>query len=218
VGSGAGTWLSPANGIVPAAVLEASCIQDYRGSLMPSFVQGFKLAHDRNINSRHLFLLLCAVIVIGMAVGVHMNVRLGYENSGLQLQGWISKWGPQMVGSNVRELSQPARDVNWTNWLWLGLGASLTYGMMLARSRFAGFPFHPIGYMMCLTYPMHTLWFSVFLGWMCKVLITRFGGIDTYRRTTPMFLGLALGDAAMMLLWLVIDGWQGRTGHQLMPG
>jgi DNA-binding LacI/PurR family transcriptional regulator len=23
---------------------------------------------------------------------------------------------------------------------------------------------------------------------------------------------------AMMLFWLVIDGWQGRVGHRLMPG
>jgi hypothetical protein len=218
LGSGPGTWMSPANGIVPAAVIEASCIQDYRGSLMPSFVQGFKLAHDRKINSRHLFLLLFAVILVGMVVGIHMNVRLGYENSGLQLQGWLSKSGPQMTGSNVRELSQSARDMGWTNWFWLGSGGLITYGIMLARSRFSGFPLHPIGYMMCLTYPMHMLWFSVLLGWLSKVLITRFGGIDTYRKTVPLFLGLALGDVAMMLFWVGIDAWQGRTGHQLMPG
>jgi hypothetical protein len=32
-----------------------------------------------------------------------------------------------------------------------------------------------------------------------------------------VFPGLAPGDFAM-LLWLVIDAWQLRTGHQLMPG
>jgi hypothetical protein len=136
----------------------------------------------------------------------------------LQLQGWLSKSGPQMTGNNVRELSQTARDVSWINWFWLGTGGAVTYGIMLARSRFAGFPLHPIGYMMCLTYPMHMLWFSVFLGWLSKVLITRFGGIDTYRKTVPLFLGLALGDVAMMLFWVGIDAWQGRVGHQLMPG
>jgi hypothetical protein len=61
-------------------------------------------------------------------------------------------------------------------------------------------------------------WFSIFLGWLCKGLIMRFGGIDTYRKVTPAFLGLVLGDVSMMLFWLAIDGWQGRTGHQLMPG
>ncbi len=105
-----------------------------------------------------------------------------------------------------------------TRWLWLSVGAVLTYGMMLARSRFTFFPLHPIGYMIALTYPGATFWFSIFLGWLAKTLITRFGGNDTYRKTTPAFLGLALGDVAMMLVWLAVDGWQQRTGHLLLPG
>jgi hypothetical protein len=61
------------------------------------------------------------------------------------------------------------------------------------------------------------VWFSIFLGWLCKSLITRFGGSDTYRKTTPVFLGLALGDIVMILLWIAIDGWTGRMGHHLTP-
>jgi len=70
---------------------------------------------------------------------------------------------------------------------------------------------------MSLTWAMEQVWFSVFPGWSCTVLITRSGGVDTYRKTTPLFLGLALGDIAMILFWLVIDGWQGRMGHHLTP-
>ena len=57
-----------------------------------------------------------------------------------------------------------------------------------------------------------------FLGWLFKVLIMRFGGNDTYRKMVPAFLGLALGDVMMILVWLIVDGWQGRTGHLLLPG
>jgi hypothetical protein len=103
------------------------------------------------------------------------------------------------------------------NWFWLSFGAVLTYGMMVARARLMWFPIHPMGYIVALTYPIMTLWFSVFVGWLCKVLITRYGGSETYRKTTPLFLGLALGDVFMMLVWLVIDGWQGRTYHYLVP-
>lgn len=87
-----------------------------------------------------------------------------------------------------------------------------------ARSRFLWFPFHPIGYLMHLTFPIKMFWFSIFFGWLCKVLITRFGSNDSYRKTIPAFLGLVLGDVTMILFWLVIDGWSGRTAHQLMPG
>ena len=102
-------------------------------------------------------------------------------------------------------------------WFWLGFDGFFTYTLMLARSRFLWFPLHPLGFLMSLTYPMNRLWFSIFLGWLFKVSITRFGGSDTYRKTTPMFLGLTLGDVFMMAVWLIIDGWFVRTGHKLMP-
>jgi hypothetical protein len=98
------------------------------------------------------------------------------------------------------------------------MGALLTYGLMLARSRFAGFPFHPIGLLTCLTSTIHVVWFSVFVGWLCKVLVTKFGGIDSYRKVVPAALGLVLGEVAMLLLWLLIDAYFGRTGHMLTPG
>lgn len=37
-----------------------------------------------------------------------------------------------------------------------------------------------------------------------------------YRKGRPC-LDLALGDVAMMVLWLGIDAAQGRVHHQLMP-
>ncbi len=216
--SGGEHWLLPSRSLVPAALIQGAMMTDLRAFIMPSFVQGFKLAHDRKISAKPLLALIFAVTFITLAMGLWMNVKLGYDNGGLTLDPWYTGGGAKQPAQNVNDLMKGVRDASWTNGLWLGLGAVLTYGMMLARSRFLWFPLHPLGFLMSLTYPMNMLWFSIFLGWLCKVLITRFGGTDTYRKTTPMFLGLALGDVAMMLVWLLIDGWQGRVGHKLMPG
>lgn len=43
-------------------------------------------------------------------------------------------------------------------------------------------PLHPIGFLMVGTFPGNVLWFSVFVGWICKVLIVRFGGASMYAR------------------------------------
>lgn len=217
VGSGPGKWLAP-NSIVPGTFMEASLMTDLRGFIMPSFVQGFKLAHDRRIPAKPLLALIFAVVLITLAMSLWMNVRLGYENGGLQLNSWFAVGGAQKPAQNANALIGGARDVSWLNWLWMGTGAAATWGMMLARTRFLWFPLHPIGYLMALTYPLNRLWCSIFLGWLCKVLIMRFGGSTIYRHATPFFLGLVMGDVVMMLLWLVIDGWFGRTAHQLMPG
>ena len=217
LGAGPHSWISPAHGLYPAAVTEYATIQDYRGSLMPSFVQSFKLAHDRGIAARPLLALLGGVIGIGLVMSFAMNVRLGYETGGLGLGRWLSDWGPHCLAGNVSNYASLSQSPDLNAWVWMTVGVLLTMGMVLARSRFGWFPLHPIGYIMAFTYPLWHFWFSIFIGWGCKVLLSKYGGHETVRRTTPFFLGLALGDVAMMLFWLLIDGWQGRTGHQLMP-
>jgi hypothetical protein len=88
---------------------------------------------------------------------------------------------------------------------------------MMARSRFMWFPLHPVGILMCVPFAMFTMWVSIMIGWLFKVIIMRFGGSDSYRKLVPAFLGLALGDMVMVVFWVAIDGWQGRTGHSLLP-
>ncbi len=216
--SGPGTWLSPANGIVPANFLQSAFVADPRSFSMPNFLQSFKLAHDHKIPSRPLFALIFAVIAITFAMSCWMRIRLGYENGALSLQSWyFVKVGAQLPAWFTNDLYKGVQTASWTNSLWLGLGAVMTWVLMIARSRFAWFPLHPIGFLMSLTWAMHQVWFSILMGWACKVLITRFGGNDTYRKTTPFFLGLILGDITMMLFWMGIDGWQDRRGHHLTP-
>lgn len=216
--SGPNTWLPPSS-IVPAAVIQSSMMNLIRGFLLPSFVQSLKLAHDQKIKAKPLLRLIAGVILISFGMALWSNVRLGYENGGLQLADQSFVMGqPRNVATISNDLLAGARGVSWTNWVWLAVGGVGTYALMLARARFPWFALHPIGYLMGLTFPMHLLWFSTLVGWACKVAIMRFGGADTYRRVTPFFLGLILGDVCMMLLWLCIDGWQGRVSHQLMPG
>ena len=220
-GSGPGTWLSLKTGLVPAAFAQAVVATDIAGFLMPSFMHGFKLARDRGIHARKLFALISAVLVVTLATALWQNLRIGYHGGALSLaDGWFASAGGGLTQpiKNVQALQNGAEGFSYLNWLWVAVGALVTYSLMLARTRFVGFPLHPIGYIMCLTYPIHRFWFSILIGWACKVTITRFGGTDTYRKMVPLFLGVVLGDVSMMLFWLVIDVWQGHQHHQLMPG
>ena len=216
-GSGPGTWLPPSS-LVPASFVQGALITDLRAFLMPSFLQSFKLAHERGLRPKPLLALIFAVILITLVVGTLMNVRLGYNSGGLQLNSWFQGGGAQKPASDAKNLINGVRNATWFNSLWIMVGIAMTWGMTVARSRLLWFPLHPIGLLMSLTYPMHILWFSIFLGWLCKVTISRFGGSGFYRKSIPFFLGLALGDVVMMLFWLAVDGWFGRTLHQLMPG
>jgi hypothetical protein len=216
-GAGSGYLLSVPNGLAQATLLESACLEDFRGSLMPSFVQSFKLAADRGMNSRALWWLIFAVIIVGMAVSQHMNVRLGYETGGLSMNGWIADAGPQVAPKNLAAMANGVRDVSLGHSLWIVLGAVTLFSLTWCRSYFPWFPLHPLGYAVAVSYPMFVFWLSAFIAWACKTLVTRFGGTDAARRLNAFFLGLVFGEVTMMLVWLVVDAWQGRTGHQLMP-
>ena len=41
---------------------------------------------------------------------------------------------------------------------------------------------------------MATVWFPLLIVWVVKGLLLRHGGLGTYRRAMPFFLGLIMGD------------------------
>ena len=216
--AGSNHWLLNAQSLPSAGMIQGSLMYDLRGFLMPSFIQGFKLAHDRKIALKPLLALMLACSIITAALGAYYNIKYGYQIGGTSLDPWYSGPASQLPAITASDLVKGVQDASYSNLIWVGIGIFLTYSMMLARSRFAWFPLHPIGLLLSQTYPMSTIWFSIFIGWLFKVLVMKFGGTDSYRKTTPLFLGLVLGDVAMMLFWLVIDGWQGHVNHKLMPG
>ncbi len=58
---------------------------------------------------------------------------------------------------------------------------------------------------MVATNPMQDLWFSIFIGWLCKLLIVKLGGAKLYQRARPVFLGLIVGDCVASGIWLAVS-------------
>ena len=201
----------------PAAMISSSVMLDMRGFTLPAFLQSFKLAHDQKIAPRPLFALVFACILVSFALGLFSVVSLGHNVGGLRLANWWATAAGSQPALHAVGFAKGLETNFAANWFWVGVGGAATIGMMAARARLAWFPLHPIGLIMMVPFAMHAMWLSIFLGWLAKVLITKFGGSDSYRKVIPLFLGLALGDIVMIVFWILIDGWQGRTGHALLP-
>ena len=183
VGSGPGRWLETSS-LVPGSFLQVTFFQDMRGFIMPSFLHGFKLAQDRKIAARRLWVLIFASTAVAMAVGLWMKVRMGYTAGGLSLHPWFATVAAQYPAQNIQTLMRGG-EPSAANWFWLAVGGAATVAMTMARSHFAWFPLHPLGYLLALTAPTQRAWFSFFLGWLVKVTVTRFGGHDAYRKLVP---------------------------------
>ena len=84
-------------------------------------------------------------------------------------------------------------------------GAAATLALGALRLRYAAWPFHPVGFLLVYTWGLQNIWFSIFVGWLAKVLILKLGGARLLRASYPVFIGLILGEAAAAAFWLVVS-------------
>jgi hypothetical protein len=88
--------------------------------------------------------------------------------------------------------------------------------LLFLRQRFLWWPLHPLGFPISMTYTIvYYGWLSILLAWAFKAVILRYGGVRAYRRLTPFFLGLALGEFFTASLWVFIDGYFGVQGNTI---
>ena len=88
--------------------------------------------------------------------------------------------------------------------------------LMIARHHLFWWPLHPLGYVVSAsTYLTNYISFSVFLAWLIKAIILKYGGPTYFRLACPFFLGLILGQFSVAGMWLVIDYFTGMTGNSI---
>jgi len=83
-------------------------------------------------------------------------------------------------------------------------GILFTIALAVLRLRYTWWPLHPVGYILQGTFPGDTLWFSIFLGWLVKSLVVRFGGARLYSNAKPFFLGMIVGESVAAGFWLIV--------------
>jgi hypothetical protein len=62
---------------------------------------------------------------------------------------------------------------------------------------------------------MDFVWFNVFLSWLIKGVVLRYGGAAQYQRSQSFFLGLIAGQVLCNGLWLCIDYFTGKVGNSI---
>ena len=105
---------------------------------------------------------------------------------------------------------------DWHRLRFLGIGAAFTGLLLYIRYRFPRFPIHPIGFTISSSGVLRSSFFSIFFSWLIKSLILKFGGLEQYRKTAPLFLGMLAGQLAGIALGVIVDLlWFPGNGHQL---
>jgi hypothetical protein len=182
--------------------------------LMSACANGLKLVTEVNVaGRRRLFGGIVAVILLTLSCVVGLTLHLGYQHGAINLSHFYFNRVAQYPYWFMEKSVITPGDINPFTWLHLGLGAFLMGGLMLANYRFLWWPFHPVGFPVSCVFG--SMWCSVFVAWMIKVAILKYGGVRQFDRLKPFFLGLILGKAVVAGVWVIIDHFTGMSGNTL---
>ena len=184
---------------------------DLRTFVMASAATGLKIAEVTRLESRRLFVAIALAILVTLISSTWIIMTLSYAYGGINLGGWGFGGLTQLTGNWIaHNILNPEGVYGW-HLVYTGMGSALMAALTYLKTRFVGFPIHPIGLALGYTYPISQIWFSVFIAWLLKAVILKYGGAKGYRLLRPFFLGMVLGAFGAAGLWLVIDAWGGNA-------
>lgn len=99
--------------------------------------------------------------------------------------------------------SYPATNHNAA--LHMGIGFTVVTVLEILALNVAWWPMLPIGFVASYGAFIGNAWFSIFVGWLAKVLIVRFGGTALFHKARPFFIGLIFGESLAAAGWLIIN-------------
>jgi hypothetical protein len=172
----------------------ATAGQDFRGTCMPHEMDGLKVADAAGIKPKKLAQAMMLAVAIGAVVSILIALFVWTKYGALaKTNTWRSMQGKQTFDQLQTWLKNPTRP-DTGGMLGIGMGFGFTLLLAYLRMSYNWWPFHPVGYCMSNTFTSGNLWMPCFIAWLCKIVITRAGGMKLYRRALPLFFGFIVGD------------------------
>lgn len=169
----------------------------HRSHAMPHQLEGFKLAEGANIPLRRFAMLMILASVLGAIGSFWAYLSMYYAEGGGpgfgresfgRLESWLTYTTPPDV---------PAIG-------FASFGFIVTLILAFMRMRFIWWNLHPVGYAISGSWAINPMIGSIFVGWLLKWLVLKYGGIRLHRKAIPFFLGIVLGEFIIGSFWSLL--------------
>jgi hypothetical protein len=169
----------------------------HRSHAMPHQLEGFKLADAANIPLRRFAALMMLASALGAIGSFWAFLSLGYWDGGPYWFGWeafsrLERWLNYAAPSDLPALA------------FAGAGFGLTLLLAAMRMRFLWWNLHPVGYAISGSWAINPMIGSIFVGWLLKWIVLKYGGLRWHRKAIPLFLGLVLGEFLVGTFWSLL--------------
>jgi len=193
--------------------LQYSWAGDIRTSIMASTSHSLKIQEEAHINPKVLFAGIVTAIIISYTFSAWMYIHMGYKTGALNISTgnsgggagvWFFGGAMARIIANfiVPKVTTPiTKDIIISRYVFMAIGAFVMGILIFMHSKFLWWPIHYIGFPIAESQPLRYWWFAIFLAWVIKGVILKFGGHNVYKKSVPFFLGMIMGNIS----WLVIE-------------
>jgi hypothetical protein len=162
-----------------------------------------KIADSARMNARRLVPAMIGVfgfaLVAGLFVALTGTYHYGFSN--LQQSGCWLDYEVQRGGSQIFDAFTNPSSVSLPAIAALGSGMLVTFALSALRLRFLWWPLHPVGYLVANVWGSQWWWGPLFVAWLLKSLVIRYGGLRLYQKTVPLAIGVIVGNQFTDTVW-----------------
>lgn len=170
--------------------------------LMSQALEIYKLGDKSKLKRTSVTKLLLLAFVIGFWIGVPVYLGLVYKYGSINFPGTFQGevgWGYKELAVIEASLVRSAIPVTL-------LGVLITLVLMALRTTYFWWPIHPGGYALAWHNDIsYWFWGSIFVAWIIKFFVTRYGGNTTRNVVERFMMGVIIGSVVIGLIGSLVQ-------------
>lgn len=191
----------PVGALVPLALIGQLLGAGDRERLLAHAVNAHAIDQEHRVGMHKVSALVGSTAVIGLLLAFVGALIAAYVGGAVTGSSWANvnlvnrsshRIGSMLDGAGISGGQAEAMKAYL-------VGAVVVGVISVSRMRFPRFGLHPLGFILVAAWVTGVCWFSYFLGWLCKVLVLRYGGQQLYQRLVPVAIGLVVGEAVAIV-------------------
>ena len=187
-------------------------MSDVRSFVMPVVANGLKITESVRRKEIVYWGMILAVL-LGFTVSTGATLCFAYQSGANNASSWFFYNGPRFAINFAAHFLRNPVGPDTGGMGLMALGGVIMLGFFWIRTHVLSFPIHPMGFAVSQMMLTRHMWFSVFVVWLVKAVMMRYGGPRALRAARPFFLGLILGQFAVCAFWVVMAVLTGTRGY-----
>ncbi|MEA3403508.1 MAG: DUF6785 family protein [Armatimonadota bacterium] len=179
-------------------------------------MESFKMAREIKIDVRQMLHLMIWAVVLGSVVSWWMHIDTAYQFGSNVLEGGTTSGGQRvdLMRRSYEALAGWMRgheEPNRSHQMAVLASFGITILLAILRRLFIQFPLHPMGFVFAFTGAAENGWAALLTSTIIKSIALGIGGMGTYNRLIPFFLGMIVGHFfAAGTVWSLIASYGGE--------